>query len=123
MKCVMAYIRSSSNPEQLSIWSDGTTVCVVKGPKTIGYIPSVILNELLYKYSKEGDCDTTIEVDKATVQHVRVDSLDRESFSKEDAILPINFKVKLSYDGWHIYMWEVTWDYIVNTNKDKWIRK
>jgi hypothetical protein len=120
----MSYIRSSSNPEQLYIWGDGKIVTFIKGPYTVGTMPSEILNELLYRYSKHENEDEVLEFEGATIQQVLVDAKDRQvdQIDPKEKILPTDWKIQLSYDGWVLYMWYVTWYYIVETNKEKYLK-
>lgn len=48
----MSYIRSTSNPEHLYIWSDGDEVTIQMGPKILGQIPEKIFNGLIKKYHR-----------------------------------------------------------------------
>lgn len=121
MKVLMSYIRSGSNPEHLYIWGDGDgNVHFIKGPYTIGTMPTKIFNELIYKCSLDND-DDVIEINGAKIQNVWVDSDDTlcDGKPKEGLKVPIDIKTQLSYNGWEIRMWYVTWHYIVETNKNK----
>jgi hypothetical protein len=118
----MSYIRSGSNPEQLYIWGDGTNVFVVKGPIKVGSIPKEILHEIIRKYDSSGH-DGNIEHEGAELKEVWVDSNEKELLPnlKEHTGYdrPFNCKLRLSYNGWYINMWYVTWFYIVSTNLSK----
>lgn len=96
----MSYIRCTSNPEGLYIWSNGETVIVQMGSIDIGKIPTNIFNGLIKKYI--GNYNYDVKYNGAEIKEI------------QDGIG--NFKMELSYDNWSCLMWRVTWDYIVLSN-------
>jgi hypothetical protein len=100
----MSYIRSTSNPEGLYIWSDGNTVEIANPKMNETYqIPKDIFNGLILKYRKKQD---ECKFKGATI---------RDVWELENNVnLP---KIELAYNDWKITMWEVTWYYIIYSNK------
>ena len=99
----MSYIRSASNPEGLYIWSDGDMVTVMKEHLIIGEIPTDIFNGLIKKYIRGNQCDCSFK--KAKIEDV---------FSLINGVNTP--QMRLSYAGWQVDMWAVTWYYIAKSN-------
>jgi hypothetical protein len=104
----MSYIRSGSNPEKLYIWGDGINFYIEEGFNDSKVIPKKIFIGLIKKWLKNNWEDTTFK--DASVKEVWV--TDDKTNEKES-------KIELSYDGWKIHMWLVTWVYITHTNNIK----
>lgn len=119
----MSYIRSSVSPEQLYIWGDGTNVYFVQGPKTLGNMPKEIFHGILNKSYHDEAGESPLEVNGAVVRQVWVDADNRlrDDLKKEEIKLPVDLKIELSYNGWFIRMWYVTWHYILTINKEKYV--
>lgn len=101
----MSYIRSPYNPEGLYIWSQDDGMChFMIGPNMIGKIPTNIFNGLIDTYIENFN-NEYIEFHDACVEEVWVDS------GKGNEL-----KTRLSYEDWHIDMWDVTWYYIARSN-------
>ncbi len=96
----MSYIRSGSNPEGLYIWGDGKNVTIIKGKKTLGTIPTKILDGLILK-CYNGKYDEICAYKGASISDIWDNG---------------ELKTKLSYGEWNIIMWDVTWTFIVYTN-------
>ena len=96
----MSYIRSTSNPEKLYIWSNGDEVTIMMGNETVGTIPTSIFNGLI-KESLNNYFDEC-EYKDASIS-------DDEN----------DFKIRLKYKNIDISMYFVTWYYIVNSNQHK----
>lgn len=109
----MSYIWSGSNPEGLYIWGDGENVHIHKEKETIGSIPRNIFNGLIKKYVNNYYED--VDYDGAKLINCLVDLNDNE-IQEFNPTGGSNFKCVLSYNGWRLAMWEVTWNYIVHNN-------
>jgi len=111
----MSYIRSGSNPEKLYIYGTEDRVYICEGSKPDWWIPLNIFNGLLRKYHRYfHDCPRDYK--GAKVEEIWVDQnnheCDDENYSPSlDKLLEC--KVKLSYGDNFVYMWDVTWEYIV----------
>lgn len=118
-RLVMSYIRSTTNPEQLYIWGDRENVYFVQGPNSLGSIPKDIFHAVLSKSLHEDE--EKIEIDGVVLKQVWVDADNRlrDDLKKEEIKLPVDIKIELSYNGWFIRMWYVTWEYILSTNRHK----
>jgi hypothetical protein len=104
----MSYIRSTSNPEGLYIWSDGTNVTIMKGHLMIGEIPTDIFNGLIKKYIRGHESDCSYKKSNIGEVWVNIDGVNTP-------------QIRLSYGNWSVDMWEVTWYYISKSNyKMKW---
>lgn len=113
----MSYIRSGSNPEKLYIYGTEDRVYICEGSKPDWWIPLNIFNGLIRKYHRFFH-DAPREYKGAKVEDVWVDQdnkeCDDETYNPElDKLLEC--KVKLSYNDHCVYMWDVTWEYIVNS--------
>jgi hypothetical protein len=108
----MSYIRSTSNPENLYIWSDGTNITIEMGGDTIGQIPTDVFDGLIVKCYKSWE--DTIKYKKAKIEQVFIEDNTKPKIL--DTFTQGDFKIKLSYDNWELLMWEVTWDSVVYTN-------
>lgn len=112
----MSYIRSGSNPEKLYIYGTEDRVYICEGSKSQWWIPLNVFNGLIKKYHRFFH-DTPREFKGAKVEDVWVDKnnieCDDETYNPELDML-LDSKVKLSYNDHVIYMWDVTWEYIVN---------
>ena len=103
----MSYIRSISNPEGLYIVGTGENVEIHLGRKSAEpyktlYIPTKVFKGLIKKFARE-DPDDYCKYEGALIEFVKIGN---------------DFKWRLVYDDWEVYMWEVTWEYIV-TKKTK----
>ena len=97
---MMSYIRSTSNPEKLYIWGDEKLVNIYQGPNNLGRVPVSIFNGLLDKYRKNYH-NHPCEHKGAKIDEILIDG---------------EFKMKFAYENIEVVMWDVTWEYIVNTN-------
>ena len=96
----MSYIRSPYNPEGLYIWAQVDGLCrFMVGPEIIGTMPENVSNVLIDMYVENHDEYT--EFHDAKVEEVWVEG---------------ELKMRLSYEDWHIDMWDVTWYYIARSN-------
>jgi hypothetical protein len=117
----VSYIRSGSNPEKLYIWGDGEKATIAEGSKMTWNIPLNIFNGLIKKFHRRFH-DYPVEYKGAKVEEVWVDEDGVEGVS--DAHLKrLDPKVKLSYEEYHVIMWDVTWEYIVYSNIDRFTKK
>lgn len=116
----MSYIRSTSNPEGLYIWGNGKDVIIVT-TNFHEHIPQKIFDGLLEKCRKE--FDNNINYKKASIKEVWVIKKHKcnkwcKMKNKKTGKLiygcPANLKIRLSYKNWHIDMWQVTWEHILN---------
>ena len=98
----MSYIRSISNPEGLYIVGTGENVEIYVKTDVVKYIPGDIFDGLIKKYIDNfyEDC----EYKGASIQYVKRGK---------------DFKIEFSYSDWKIYMWDVTWNYIVMSEEIK----
>jgi hypothetical protein len=99
----MSYIRSLSNPEKLYIWSDGVNVHIAEGVKENKIMPRSIFHGLVRKWLRNRWEDCTFK--DASVKEVWLNKGNKSEL-----------RIELSYDGWKVYMWPVTWVYITHTN-------
>lgn len=121
----MSYIRNISNPEGLYIFSSGKEVEVQQGPVLVGKLPTNVMNGLIKKYVKKNQPDKC-KHKGAKVEEVWVRVSKEGVFlgEKKDNDLSENevmsgewtVRTKLSYDSWHVYMYDVTWYYIAYSN-------
>ena len=112
----MPYIRSTSNPEGLYIYSDGESAHVILGCLEIGSLPEKTFDGLLKKYRKYGKYFNYCDFNGAKIEEVWIVSRDNQTVipgSEADATKN-ELRMKLSYGNWYVIMWEVTWDYITN---------
>lgn len=103
----MSYIRSTSNPESLYIWSNGEYATIMKGPDIIGNIPERTINGLINKYIDDNLPDNC-EYEGAKISE--------EWISLNNSNHPM---MVLSYEDWEVIMWDVTWYYIAHSNYEK----
>jgi hypothetical protein len=136
----MSYIRSTSNPEALYIWDDGTMANVSHGvPKphsseTLFRIPSAVFRKCLKKWDGSGDPVSfqgmTVEelnVDRKTAKTIPPASPCRRGCKKEgNGFIPCKrcsrrfwkdirrgkYVIRLSYKKDFVDLWRVTWDYV-----------
>lgn len=99
----MSYIRSGSNPEKLYIWGNGVNVFISKGHEETKVIPKNIFHGLIRKWFRNEWEDSSFK--GASVKEV-LGEINNEK----------QHQIELSYSGWSIYMWLVTWVYITHTN-------
>lgn len=119
----MSYIRSGSNPEKLYIVGTGEHVEIMEGSKDVWYIPYNIFHGLMRKFHRmyhEFPC----KFKGATLDEVWVDDNGNEQEDQEEMLTPktakiYNCKVKFTYGEHTVYMWYVTWAYIVYSNIKK----
>ena len=122
----MSFIRNTNNPEALYIYNsvDGN-VYIRKGSVDIGSMPTKIFIKLLKKWKKKmwhrsvkHKGAKVEEVDECEGKDIDTDTLSHAEwmilYAKE-----MKEQIKLSYGNWHVYMWGVTWFYIVYSNKLK----
>jgi hypothetical protein len=119
----MSYIRSTSNPERLYIWGDGKDVHIVT-KNFYEHISQKTFDGFLLKYHKEyGDVVTYKGISIKEVWVVKKHKCNKwcKMKNKKTGKLifgcPVDLKIRLSYKDWHFDMWEVTWKYIANHNK------
>ena len=112
----MSYIRSGGNPEKLYIWGGDENATIAEGSKPTWNIPLSTFNGLIRKFHRRFH-DYPCQYKGAQVEEVWVDENGIEG--DESAYLPVlkklECKVKLSYEGHYVIMWDVTWEYIVNS--------
>lgn len=99
----MSYIRSGSNPEKLYIWGDGVNTYIAEGAKENKVMPRSVFHGLIRKWLRNGWEDCVFK--GASVKEVW-----RKMGNKNE------LQIELSYNGWKVYMWLVTWVYITHTN-------
>ena len=116
----MSYIRSGSNPENLYIWGDKEDVYISIGGETeLKKVPIKTFNGLLKKYHKnfhEVPCVfKSLKIEEVWVKVDDKQNILGEIDDDEKIVdfLKTEIRMKLSYDNWFIYMWFVTWEYIV----------
>lgn len=118
----MSYIRSGSNPEKLYIYGTEDRAYICEGSKPDWWIPLDVFNGLIKNYHKYfHDCPR--EYKGAKVEDVWVDQDNRECDDESynpDLDKLLESKVKLSYGDNCVYMWDVTWEYIVNSYIMRW---
>jgi hypothetical protein len=116
----MSYIRSGSNPEKLYIWGDSENAVIAEGNKAMWDIPVNIFNSLIRKFHRRFH-EYPCQYKDAQVEEVWVYDGDIEVI--DDGTDPIlrrsECKVKLSYNGHSVIMWDVTWEYIVYSNIER----
>ena len=113
----MSYIRSTSNPESLYIWSDGKNANISvgrsyksKGRLEVYFLIPVKTFETLLKKSNGFH---KAKYRGASVKEVYVRSNEkRTKFDKLMHMWPGDYQMRLSYKNWHVDMWKVTWYYI-----------
>lgn len=117
----MSYIRAGSNPERLYIWGDEEKASIAEFSKEIWYIPLDIFNGLIKKFHRKFH-DYPCEHKGAQVEEVWVYEGDIEDIDNEE-VNPIlqcaECKVKLSYEDHYVIMYDVTWEYIVYSNIER----
>jgi len=114
----MSYIRSSSNPENLYIWGDEEDVYISIGSNVeLKKVPIKTFNGLLKKYHKnfhKVPCAfKSLKIEEVWVKVDDKQYVLGEVGEKIFDDLKTEVRMKLSYENWHIYMWFVTWEYIV----------
>jgi len=109
----MSYIRSGSNPEGLYIVGTSKDVEVMEGSKDVWHIPYKVFNGLIKKYDAKnyepcsyGDA----KIEEVWVCKDNCEILENDLTGEQQ---PIKSKMKLTYKEHYIYMWYVTWVYIV----------
>ncbi len=120
----MSYIRSTSNPEELYIFSSGKEVEVHQGPELIGKLPTKVMNGLIKKYIKKNQPDkckhkgakvqevwVILDNDGTILQEKKDEPSVDETMSGKTEVM-----TKFSYGDWEVYMYEVTWYYIAHSN-------
>jgi len=120
----MSYIRSGSNPENLYIWGGKEDVEISIGDVVHTHrVPVQIFNGLLKKFHRNyHECPCSYKGLK--VEEVWVITNDKKEFVREAShddfpcseLESSTIKIKLSYKDWKVYMWDVTWEYIVLSN-------
>lgn len=121
----MSYIRSTSNPEELYIFSSGKEVEVHQGPELIGKLPTKVMNGLIKKYIKKNQPDkckhkgakveevwVILDDDRTILQEKGDDKFSLDEAKKGNT----EVMTKLSYGDWEVYMYYVTWYYIAHSN-------
>jgi hypothetical protein len=98
----MSYIRSISNPEGLYIWGDGemANITTKDSFRTYMRVPMDIIDGLILKYHRSNLPDVC-SYKGCKISEIMIDGA---------------LKMKLEYADWSIFMWDVTWTYIVYTN-------
>lgn len=116
----MSYIRSWSNPENLYIWGDEENATIAEGTKKTWNIPLDIFNGLIKKFHRRYH-DYPCQYKGAQVEEVWVYEGDIEVDDME--VNPIltrsEHKIKLSYEDNYVIMYDVTWEYIVYSNLNR----
>jgi len=126
----MSYIRSGSNPESLYIFGGKEDVEISIGHMIITYrVPVQIFNGLLKKFHRNyHECPCSYKGLKVEEIWVKVNDK-KEIIGEVDDVLGTGItginevRIKLSYKDWKVYMWYVTWEYIVLSNLKKVRRK
>jgi hypothetical protein len=118
----MSYIRSGSNPEKLYIVGTGEHIEIMERCKDVWHIPSNIFTGLLKKFDRTF-AEFPCEFKGAKVDEVWVGKNNNEE-TPDDEYEPspdnlLECKVKLTYKEHSLYMWYVTWAYLVNGEMDR----
>lgn len=120
----MSYIRSGSNPEKLYIYGTEDRAYVSEGSKPDWFIPLNIFDGLIRKYHRkfhDFPCEFKgAKVDEVWVNKDNIETDDELYVPSEHNLL--DSKVKLTYGDNKVYMWFVTWEYIVNGEIEKYER-
>jgi hypothetical protein len=130
----MSYIRCLSNPESLYIWEDGTHANIshgVPGPLSsskerdgdpaLFLIPTDVWREgLKLWHDKYGE---PIDHEGMAVREEHI-HLDTAELVPEQTILEMlddrreaGYRIRLEYKGEYVYLWRVTWEYVVGNRK------
>lgn len=99
----MSYIRNTSNPEKLYIYSDGEHVHISTGLIFIGKVPVNIFDGLIKKFHRNS--------------HIYPCSYKGSSVTEAINTLYHTSFIVFEYEEIELLMYEVTWEYIVYTNK------
>lgn len=112
----MSYIRSGGNPEKLYIWGGQENVTIAEGSKPTWDIPLNIFNGLIRKYHRKFHNYPCLHKG-AQVEEVWVDEngVESDNSAYHPHLKRLECKVKLSYEDHYVIMWDVTWEYIVNS--------
>jgi len=114
----MSYIRYLSNPEGLYIWGDGKNVnFTLASEKEILTMPQKTFDKLIKKYIKSYGDDISYRGASIKEVFVKNNKMNPKPFWKIVGKYDGNYQMRLSYKNWHIDMWLVTWEYIINHNK------
>jgi len=99
----MSYIRSTSNPERLYIFGSVDGIEFNVGSIHKGNIPTDLFNKFIDSY-----------IDGYEEELTQDGILLEEIFPADNKDHRIS--IRLSYEDWHIDMWNVTWYYIARSN-------
>lgn len=97
----MSYIRNTSNPERLYLFSTAHGVEWHQGSQHLFTMPDELFEVVCRAYLKEQG--GPVEIDGCLVEH---------------AVRDGKVRVWLSYQGHEVEMWEVTWNEIVGNFED-----
>jgi len=117
----MSYIRSGSNPEKLYIWGGIEDATIAEGSKDTWNIPLNIFNGLIKKFHRRFH-DYPCQYKGAQVEEVWVDEDGNEGVLNSH-LKRLECKVKLSYEDHFVIMWDVTWEYIVYSNIERFTKR
>jgi len=128
----MAYIRNTSNPEGLYIFSTGYMTEIHKENDFIGKIPTFLFEKLIDKYIDFKGDEAMVHnfsngYNLKILEVLNVDEVNIKTFKN-------NFpKMRLSYHDmsdkilFYVDMWEVTWEFIARLNyghsKSEWKKR
>lgn len=115
----MSYIRSTSNPESLYIYSDGNTVHIHIGnayrDRKKHYkefcLPERVFDKLIKK--SKGWLDAEWKGAKVEEKYIRKHKK-LPKWLRNLKMTDGDFQTRLSYADWYIDMWKTTWFYICN---------
>jgi len=111
----MSYIRSSSNPEGLYIWGGQDSVEISVKGNDVWKIPYDVFNGLIKKFHRNFH-DYPCKYKGAQVEEVWVCDEQADQNDITSVIVNSRSKIKFTYMDKYITMWDVTWEYIVNSN-------
>jgi hypothetical protein len=104
----MSYIRGTSNPEALYIWSDAERIVHVQmGTEFIGTLPVSVMDGLIERYVRN------------YLEGCKYNGAEIREIQDKDG----NFKLEFSYNNWKCVMWSVTWDYVALSNIQNIVKK
>ena len=124
----MSRIRCLSNPESLYIWDqDPDDICIAIGKDyVLGYpvrtVPQEVFDAAIGMFDATYDQD--IEYKGMTVREVYIYS-DDLSYAPKKTLGDLNiddprdtrFAIEIAYDEWKLFLWRVTFDYLVKYSK------
>lgn len=122
----MSYIRAGSNPEGLYIFGNGNHQVEILGGLPISKLPGPHMAVIVPRSSfhhvakrwREDDCVPArhkgLSVDEVQVFLKTGKRVPKKMPLKKWIKEPIAFLICLSWKKWKIFMWRVTWEYIVD---------